>query len=133
VYTDVVYFDAVTTENAVNTIDIVFDSPDFPLGSGTLMVEPGDLWMDWTTASGFTLNVPDQQLFVDSFPATLDGIDMNPFETARMSMTIAAEIDKRFVVNAEEWSGGSQVGGIVYVRNIPVCAYLPLVLKDGPP
>jgi PKD repeat protein len=133
VYTDVVYFDAVNTENAQNTVDIVFDSPDFPLGSGTLMVEPGDLWMEWTTASGFTLDVPNQRLYVDSFPATLDGIEMDPLEIARMTMTIAAEIDERFAVSVTEWSGGSEVGGITYVRDMPFCIYLPVILRDWLP
>ena len=130
VATDTVYFDAVNTWNVTKTVDIRFDSDDFPLGSGVLIIEPGSLWGRWTSLTN--LNQIGTTLRPTAFPATMGGIDMAPNETARMTMTIAAEIDERFTVSIEEWVGSVEVGGIEYVRDLPRCVYLPIILKSYP-
>jgi PKD repeat protein len=132
VYTDVVYFDAVNTNNSATAVNIVFDSTDFPLGTGTLIVEPGGLWGRWSTLTNF--NQAGNTLLPIGFPATMGNISMAPRETARMTMTIAAEIDERFTISVvEQKVGGADVGGIEYIRRLPICAYLPLVVKDWRP
>jgi hypothetical protein len=131
VYTETVYFDAVNTKNSITTVGIVFESSDFPLGSGTMVVEPGSLWGRWTTLTNFNQLV--NTLEPTAFPATMGGIQMAPYETARMTVTVAAEIDERFTIDIEERSGGKAVGGIEYMRNLPHCVYLPVVLKSWSP
>ncbi len=128
VYTDIVYFDAVNTWNVTKTVDIEFDSTDFPLGSGVLIVEPGSLWGRWASLTNF--NQVGTTLRPTAFPATMGGIPLGPSETARMTMTIAAEIDERFTIRVEESVGGVKVGGIEYVRDLPRCIYLPIILKN---
>jgi hypothetical protein len=44
-------------------------------------------------------------------------------------MTIAAEIDDRFTIDIEEQADGDTVGGIQYVRELPRCIYLPIIMK----
>jgi hypothetical protein len=131
VYTDVVYFDAVNTWNQTVTVDIEIDSADFPVGSGTMIVEPGSLWGRWTTLTNF--NQIMHTLEPTALPATMGGIQMSPFETARMTMTIAAEIDERFTIDVTEYVSGTDAGGIQYVRNLPHCIYLPLISKNWSP
>ena len=129
VYTDVVYFDAVNTWNKNVTVDIGFDSSDFPIGTGTLMVEPGSLWSRWTTLTGF--NQAGNTLIATALPATMGGITMTPGETARMTLTIAAEIDYDFTIEVTEYVTGTEVGGIDYVRDLPNCIYLPVILRNS--
>lgn len=131
VQTDTVYFDAVNTTNAKATVDIQFDSSDFPLGSGTFIVEPGTLWGRWDTLTNF--NQSGNTLLPTDFAAVMGGIEMAPHETARMTMTVAAEIDERFTISVVELIDNTEVGGIDYVRDLPRCVYLPVILKNLKP
>ena len=128
VQTDTIYFDAVNTSNANATVDIQFDSSDFPVGVGTLIVEPGTLWGRWGTLTNF--NQSGKTLLPTSLPAVMGGIVMAPHETARMSMTVAAEIDERFTISVVELIDSTEVGGIDYVRALPRCVYLPVIMKN---
>jgi PKD repeat protein len=130
-HTDAVIFDALNPTASTTTVDIEFDSTDFPLGSGELIVEPGSLWGRWTTLINF--NQSGNTLLPTGFPATMAGIDMAPQETATLSMTITADIDEKFAITVRERSGGEVVGGIVYVRDLPDCVYLPVITKETEP
>jgi hypothetical protein len=131
VQTETVIFDAVNTEASPTKVDIIFDSSDFPLGTGTFIVDPGSLWGDWTSLSNF--NQSGNTLIPTAFPATMVDVQMAPNETARMSMTLAAEIDVRFTVEVEETWNDESVGGITYVRSLPRCVYLPIIMKETTP
>ena len=131
VSTDTIYFDAVNTTNSNTTVNIVFDSSDFVLGSGSLMVEPGSLWGRWSSYPGFSASSPT--LLATAFPASMQGIVMAPYETARITMTVAAEIDRRFTISVEEKVGATVVGGIEYVRDLPFCLYMPVIIKNWSP
>jgi PKD repeat protein len=131
VHTDVVFFDAVNTKASKTTVDIVFDSNDFPLGDGELIVEPGSLGGRWTSLVNF-----DQSggtLLPTAFPATMGGISMAASETAHMSMTVTAEIDEKFSIRVEEKVDGEEVGGIEYVRQMPDCVYVPVITRRAAP
>ena len=131
VHTDTVYFDAVNTLNVTTTVDIVVDSTDFPLGTGTLIVEPGSLWGRWSSLTNFDQSGPT--LLPTAFPATMGGISLAPYETAAMTMTIGAEIDEDFVISVKEYVNSQPIGGIDYVRKLPDCIYLPTILRDHLP
>jgi hypothetical protein len=131
VHADTVYFDAVNTWNQNVAVDIVFDSADFPLGTGKLVVEPGSLLGRWTSLTGF--DQAGQELHLTAFPASMAGIPMTAHETATMSMTVSAEIDERFTISVKEKVGTKTIGGIDYIRRLPVCRYLPLVMKRAGP
>jgi hypothetical protein len=130
-HTDMVTFDALNPKATTTTVDIEFDSTDFPLGTGGLVVEPGSFWGRWTTLTNF--NQSGNTLLPTGFPALMGGIDMTAHETVAMSMTITAEIDEKFSVTVREKSGGDVVGGIVYVRDLPDCVYLPVITKKTKP
>ncbi len=128
VATDTIYFDAVNPWNKNVEVDIEFDSSDFPIGTGTLIVEPGSLWSRWTSLTNFSTGV--DTLTATGLPATMSGISMMPGETARMTLTVAAEIDYDFTIEVAEIVTGTEVGGIDYVRDLPDCIYLPIILKN---
>ena len=86
------------------------------------------LWGRWSTLTGF--QVVDNILLATGFPATMGGIELTPYETVGMTMTIVAEIDERFTIEVTEHAGGVEVGGIEYVRYLPNCVYLPLILRQ---
>ena len=131
VATDTVYFDAVNTWNKSVTVDIEFDSADFSTSYGQMIVEPGSLWMRWNTLTSFTVVNADHTLHLSpGFPAAMTGIQMAPFETARVTMTIGARIDQKFTIDVTEIVSGITAGGITYIRDLPACLYLPIVLKD---
>jgi PKD repeat protein len=130
VYTDVVYFDAVNTQASAIQADIEFDSSDFPLGEGTLIIDPGSLWGDCDLTNFDTVGTT---LIPTAFPATMGNCDMLAHETVRMTMTVAAEIDIDFAIDVEEKVNGASVGGIQYVRDLPRCIYLPIIVKDWSP
>jgi PKD repeat protein len=125
--TDVVYVDAVNTADATASVDIVFDSDEFPLESGTITVEPGSLWGRWSSLAAF--NQMGTTLIPTAFPATMVDIAMAPFETARITVTVTAEIDERFTLRLEEWTDGMPVGGVEYARVGPLCVHMPVLLK----
>jgi hypothetical protein len=127
--TDKVFFDAVNPKIVPLTVSIVFDSADFPLGPNAMIIELGSLWGGWASLTNFSQ--VGQTLQPTAFPATIGGIVMAAHETAPMSMTITAEIDQGFTVTVEERAGSTTIGGIDYVRKIPVCSYLPLVMKNA--
>lgn len=131
VQTETVIFDAVNTEASPIQVDISFDSSDFPLGTGTFIVDPGSLWGDWASLSNFSTS--GNTLIPTAFPATMVDVQMAANETARMTMTLAAEIDVRFTVTVEETKDGESVGGITYVRDLPRCVYLPVIMKETTP
>jgi hypothetical protein len=131
VYTEVVLFDAVNSTNAAIQADIIFDSDDFPLGTGTFIVDPGDLLGDWNTLTNFSQS--GNMLIPTAFPASMNDVQMGPNEIARMGMTLAARIDVRFTVDVEEQVNGTSVGGIQYVRDLPNCVYLPIIMKAYAP
>jgi PKD repeat protein len=131
VYTDTIYFDAVNTTSSNKTVSIVFDSAEFPLSSGTLQIEPGSLWGRWTGHPGFSESSP--ALLATALPASMDGIVLAPHETARLTMTVAAEIDERFTISVQEKAGTEVVGGIDYVRDLPICMYVPVIIKSWSP
>jgi len=60
---------------------------------------------------------------------------MAPGEVSRFVMTVTAEIGERFTLQVTELEtpGGSELGGTEYVRDLPRCVYLPVILKDSPP
>jgi PKD repeat protein len=128
VHTDVVYFDAVNTKSMMTTVAIELDSSDFPLGSGQLILEPGSLSGRWTGLTNFDQTGPT--LSPTGFPATMSGIPMTAGETARMTMTISAEVDDKFTVRVEERVDSTEVGGIEYVRDLPDCSYLPIITRE---
>jgi PKD repeat protein len=126
--TDVVFFDAVNTEASSKKVDIEFDSDDFPLDTGALIVEPGALWNDWASLTHF--DQVDTMLIPTAFPASMNDVQMAPHETARMTVTITAEIDERFTIRVKEKIGDDDAGGIEFVRDLPRCVYLPTILKQ---
>jgi PKD repeat protein len=128
VHTDTVRFDAVNTKDSTTTVDIVFDSEDFPLGDGEMVVEPGSLWDQWTSLTNFDKS--GATLLPTGFPATVNGVDLAPHATVPWSMTISAEIDLKFSISISEMSGDKTVGGIVYLRDLPDCVYLPVIMKE---
>jgi hypothetical protein len=128
--TDTVPFDVVNTKSVATNVSVVFSSSDFPLGSGKVVVEPGNLWGRWNRLGGF--NQVGDTLVVASFPATMESMSMTPHETVHMSMTVKAEIDERFTISVSEKVASDTVGGIQYIRRLPICRYLPLVLKNSP-
>jgi hypothetical protein len=130
VFTDEVYFDAVNTKSVSTTIKIEFDSDDFP-SAGQLIVHPGAFWGEWTSLTNFDQD--GQTLIPSDFPATMAGLPIGPHASVRMSMTIIAEIDAQFSIGVDEYVGDTLVGGIVYVRQLPVCLYLPELFNDFTP
>jgi hypothetical protein len=46
-------------------------------------------------------------------------------------MTIEAEIDVRFVLHVSEQVDQEVVGGIQYMRDLPDCVFLPLVIRGS--
>jgi hypothetical protein len=131
VYTETVFFDAIGDPSGATAVDIEFSSSDFPLGDGAMIVDPGSLWGRWTSLTHF--NPVGIGLIPTAFPATMTGIVMGPHETARMTLIIAAQIDEKFTISVKENIGGSDVGGIDYVRNLPRCVYLPIITKEWLP
>jgi hypothetical protein len=133
VMTDHIYFDAINPTSATLSVDIVVDSPDFPLGTGTVTVDPGTAWGRWTTLTGF--NQLASTLEVTSFPATMGAIDMTASEMIAMSVQVVAEIDEKFTITIEEQvhSTGESVGGLELVRDLPSCLWLPIVPRDSSP
>jgi hypothetical protein len=128
VYTDIVYFDAVNTETSAVQADVEFDSDDFPLGDGTFIIDPGDLWGGCTSLTN--LNQVGTTLIPTAFPATMGDCALAASETVRMSMTIAAEIDVDFIIDVVQRIDDTDAGGIQYVRDLPNCLYLPVILKE---
>jgi hypothetical protein len=127
----VVDFDAVNPKASAAKVDIEFDSGDFPLGDGELAVGPGSLWGEWTSLTNFDQS--GTMLLPTAFPATMTGVQMSAHEVASMAMTVTAEIDVKFTIAVTEYSGGKAVGGIVYVRDLPDCVYLPVITKKTQP
>jgi hypothetical protein len=125
---DIVFLDVVNTSNSTKTVDIEFSSSDFPLDTGGIAVAPGELRGRWSDLTNFRED--SSTLILTAFPASMDGIPMGPYETARITMTINAEIDERFVVDIGEYVDNEMVGGIQYVRKLPYCAFLPLAISD---
>jgi hypothetical protein len=126
--TDVIYLDVVNTKNSPATIDVVFDSDDFPLGSGEIVVEPGGLFGRWTSLVNF--DEVGTTLVPAAFPASMEGITMAPYETEGITLTITAEIDERFSLSVSEQVNDILVGGILYLREMPNCIFLPSVMKN---
>jgi hypothetical protein len=94
-------------------------------------LDPGSLWGEWDSLTDFTAVSPT--LTVTGFPASMNDVDMGPGETVRMTMTIAAEIDDSFTIDVTQEEGGVEAGGIQYVRDLPRCIYLPVIMKDTTP
>jgi hypothetical protein len=128
IYTDIVYFDAVNTKTSAVKADIEFDSNDFPLGVGTLIIDPGDLWGDCSSLTN--LNQVGGTLIPTAFPATMGDCDLAASETVRMTMTIAAPTDEDFAISVVELIDDKEIGGIDYIRELPNCLYLPVILKE---
>jgi hypothetical protein len=126
--TDVVHLAVVNTTDHIARVDVVFDSPDFPLDSSEIVVEPGMLWGRWSTVPGF--EEADHTLIPTGFPASMEGIFMEPYETATMTLTLTAEIDVRFILQVSELVDGELVGGVDYVRELPHCVYTPVILRN---
>ncbi|MGD9317501.1 MAG: hypothetical protein PVG56_11740 [Anaerolineae bacterium] len=126
--TDVVHLDVVNTTGHVATVDVVFDSPDFPLDTGEIVVEPGTLWGRWSSLTSF--DQADHTLLPSGFPASMNGITMEPYETAHMTLTLTAEIDVRFILQISELVDGEPVGGVDYLRELPHCIYTPIILRN---
>ena len=124
--TDVVYLDVVNPTSHDATVDVKLDSDDFSLGSGEIVVDPGTL--AWSSLTNLAMVGPD--LVATGFPATIVGIGMAPYETVRMTLTITAPLDERFVLHVSEQVGGEPVGGIDYVRVLPYCTFSPIILKS---
>jgi hypothetical protein len=135
VATDLVHFDAVNAWNITATVDIEFDSSDFPIGIGGsgLIVEPGIPVADCSTLTNFYQ--VGSQLIPQAFPAILGGCEMAPGEVSTFVMSVTAEIDERFTLQITELetASGTDLGGIEYVRDLPRCLYLPIMLKRSPP
>jgi PKD repeat protein len=131
VYTEVVYFDA-QNKDSPEQVDIVIDSSDFPLGgTGKIILDPGSLWGDWASLTNFV--EVDSTLVPTAFPASMNDVQMAASETVRMTMTVGAEIDVAFTIDIEELIDDVSVGGIQYVRDMPRCVYLPVILKNLSP
>ena len=132
VATDVVFFDVVNNSSNPLSVDIEFSSTDFVTATGTLVVEPGPLWMQWTSLEKF--NTLGHTLELADFVAAMRGVSLGAHATSRLTMTVSAELDQKFTISVQELksSDGTELGGIVYVRDIPSCIYLPLVLRDDP-
>jgi hypothetical protein len=128
VYTEEVFMDAVNLRNTTASVDIVLDSDDFPLTSGEILLDPGDLWGRWSALVNF--NEVGTMLIPTGFPAVISDVQMAPDETVRMSMAISAEGDKGFTIDVEELLNGKLVGGIRYVRVLPNCTYMPLISSN---
>jgi hypothetical protein len=109
-------------------VDVVFDSPDFPLDSGEIVVEPGALWGRWFSLTGF--DQVGQTLIPSAFPASMGGITMDPYETAHVTLTLTAEIDVRFSLQVSELVDGTLIGGVEYVRVLPYCIYNPAIKRN---
>jgi hypothetical protein len=125
------FLDVVATGNTTKTVDIVLDSSDFPLDGGAIAVAPGELAGRWSFLTN--LSQAGSTLILTAFPASIGGIPMSPGETARITVTIEAEIDERFVLHLSEQVDQEVVGGIQYVRELPDCVFLPLVMKGVSP
>jgi hypothetical protein len=110
-------------------VSIVVDSADYPLAPNALIIELGSLWGRWASLSN--LNQVGQTLRPTDFPATVGGIMMAAHETAHCTMTIKAEIDQGFLIKVEERTGSTTIGGIDYVRRVPICRYAPIVMKNS--
>jgi hypothetical protein len=124
--TDVVYLDVVNPTGHGATVDVELDSGDFSLGTGEIVVDPGAL--TWSSLNNLAVVGPD--LIATGFPAKIVGIDMDPYETVRISVTITAPLDERFVLHVSEWVDGEPVGGVDYVRMLPHCTFSPIILKN---
>ncbi|MGD8462452.1 MAG: hypothetical protein PVI09_01175 [Anaerolineae bacterium] len=59
----------VNTKSSEIKADIEFDSAAFPLGDGTLIIEPGDLWGDCTSLTHFAQ--AGRTLQPSAFPVTM--------------------------------------------------------------
>jgi hypothetical protein len=130
--TDIVYLDVVNTTDQAVTVDVRFDSPDFPLASGQIVVEPGGLWNRWATLVNLAPDEPTLDL--TGFPAAMRGITLSPYETVPMTVTITAEIDERFTLYVNEQRlDGEVVGGVAYLRVLPQCVSLPVILRQYTP
>jgi hypothetical protein len=130
-HTETVTFDVVNVTDTTTKVDVEFDSSDFPLGSGELVVEPGSLWDEWTSLTNF--DESGNTLLPNGFPATVNGLELAPHATVPWSMTVTAEIDVMFSISISEKEGDSLVGGIVYVRDLPDCVYLPVIMRESKP
>jgi hypothetical protein len=130
-YTDQVPFDVINTANALVSVDIVFDSADFPLGAGEIVVDPGALWGRWTSLTNF--NQVGLTLIATAFPASINGVGMTPYELATLQMNISAPGGVKFEISVTEWKDDHIIGGIDYVRLLPNCTYLPIILNAYTP
>jgi hypothetical protein len=124
------HFDVINPWNSSKVVDVEFDSGDFPLGSGQVEVQPGDLWGRWTSLTGF--NQVGTTLVATSFPATMGGISMTSHETSRLTMTLSVDIRQQFNIHVVESIGGVDEGGLKYVSTPLDCVGLPLITKNSP-
>lgn len=122
--TDTFSFDVVNTKSSTETVDIHFDSADFPLDEGQVVLKPGALWGRWDSLINF--NQIGMSLEVNGFPAEMNGVDLGPHETISMIMEITAPGDTEFEISVSELKGDKMLGGISYARILPACVYLPI-------
>jgi PKD repeat protein len=121
-------FDVVNTWSSSLRADVELSSSDYPAGA-TLVLDPGVLWGRWTglehlTPAGSTLELDG------GLPAAMRGLLLDPSMVARVAMTITAPIDQHFAVNITQIISDTEVGGIQYLRDIPICLYLPVITKN---
>jgi hypothetical protein len=130
IYTDEVYFDAINTRGVTSTVNIEIDDKGFP-PDGQIIIDPGDLWGRWNILTNF--NQVGMTLIPSALPAMMGGIDMGPYETVRITMTISARIDEDFEISVEEQVNDKLVGGLTYVRDLLGCLYMPVTMRGFSP
>jgi hypothetical protein len=130
-YTDVVTLDVVNTTGEPVLVDILLESDDYPLDTGELLLSPGDLWGNWEALTNFEQLGMD--LVVTGFPASIQGIALIPYQRTPVTITMTAEVGIRFTLRVSEAVESQVVGGVTYVREVPHCVYLPLVMRSSPP
>jgi hypothetical protein len=112
-------------------VDILLESDDYPLDTGELLLNPGDLWGNWEALSNFDQLGMD--LVVTDFPASIQGITLIPYQRSPITITMTADVGVRFTLRVSEAVESQIVGGVTYVREVPHCVYLPLIMRSSPP
>jgi hypothetical protein len=130
-YTDVVHLDVVNTTGEPVMVDVILESEGYPLDTGELLVDPGELWDTWILLENF--QILGMELSATGFPAVIQGIPLDPYQSIPVTITMTAEMGIRFALRITEQVESQVIGGVTYVREVPYCVYLPLILKAYPP
>ena len=127
VYTQTVHFFVLNSEMSEVTVDLRFNSTDFPLGGGEIQVDPSTLWNRWNSLSKF--KKAGLKLELTDFPAVIEGVGLDAQEFVPFYMDISAPGNVRFEISVSELEKDKVQGGNNYIRLLPNCTFLPMAFN----